>query len=60
MAGETVTGVKCQGLLFLLDGNLSDIGLEDILRFAGLISTAVIKKIRRIEGWIYRMKNVSW
>ncbi len=35
--------------------------------FAGPVFTAVIRKIRRrnppekrIERWIYRMKNVSW
>ena len=30
MAGETVIGIKRQGLLFLPDGNLPDIGMEDI------------------------------
>ena len=42
MAGETVVGIKRQGLLFLPDGNLSDTGLEDILRFAaanGIVKT---------------------
>ncbi|WP_251209728.1 hypothetical protein [Acetatifactor aquisgranensis] len=34
MAVEMVVGIKRQGLLFLPDENLSDTGLEDILRFA--------------------------
>ena len=34
MAGETVIGIKRQGFLFLPDGNLPDMGMEDILRFA--------------------------
>lgn len=42
MVGETVIGIKCQGLLFLPDGNLPDMGIEDILRFAAVNGIARI------------------
>lgn len=48
MAGETVIGIKRQGLLFLLDGNLSDTGLEDILRFAA--ANGIVKILADIPG----------
>ena len=48
MAGETVIGIKRQGLLFLPDGNLSDTGLEDILRFAA--ANGIVKILADIPG----------
>ena len=48
MAGETVIGIKRQGLLFLSDGNLSDTGLEDILRFAA--ANGIVKILADIPG----------
>ena len=48
MAGETVIGIKRQGLLFLPDGNLSDIGLEDILRFAA--ANGIVRILADIPG----------
>ena len=48
MAGESVVGIKRQGLLFLPDGNLSDTGLEDILRFAA--ANGIVKILADIPG----------
>ena len=48
MAGETVIGIKRQGLLFLPDGNLPDTGLEDILRFAA--ANGIVKILADIPG----------
>ena len=48
MAGETVIGIKRQGLLFLQDGNLMDTGLEDILRFAA--ANGIVKILVDIPG----------
>ena len=67
--GELCMKEKVQGGLFMKNGN----GGTDCRSsmgggvFAGPISTAVIRKIRRRNPpekrnrkWIYRMKNVSW
>ena len=48
MAGETVIGIKRQGLLFLPDGNLPDIGMEDILRFAA--ANGIVRILADIPG----------
>ena len=48
MAGEMAVGIKRQGLLFLPDGNLSDTGLEDILRFAA--ANGIVKILADIPG----------
>ena len=48
MVGETVIGIKRQGLLFLPDGNLLDMGMKDILRFAaanGIVTAETQGKI---------------
>ncbi len=42
MEGKKVIGIKRQGLLFLQDGNLQDIGMEDILQFAAANGTVRI------------------
>ena len=47
-AGETVIGIKRQGLLFLPDGNLPDIGMEGILRFAA--ANGIVKILADIPG----------
>ena len=49
MAGETVIGIKRQGLLFLPDRNLPDTGMEDILRFAAAIG--IVRILADIPGW---------
>ena len=48
MAGETAIGIKRQGLLFLPDGNLSDTGLEDILRFS--VENGIVRILADIPG----------
>ena len=48
MVGETVIGIKRQGLLFLLDGNLPDISMEDILRFA--VANGIVRILADISG----------
>ena len=48
MAGEIVVGIKRQGLLFLPDGNLPEIRLEDILRFAA--ANGIVKILANIPG----------
>ena len=48
MAGETVVGIKRQGLLFLPDGNLPDTGLEDILRFS--MANGIVRILADIPG----------
>ncbi len=48
MAGETVIGIKRQGLLFLLDGNLPDISMGDILRFA--VANGIVRILADIPG----------
>ena len=48
MAGEMVVGIKRQGLLFLPDGNLLEIRLEDILRFAA--ANGIVKILADIPG----------
>ena len=48
MEGEAVIGIKRQGLLFLPDGNLSDTGLEDILRFS--VENGIIRVLADIPG----------
>ena len=48
MAGETAIGIMRQGLLFLPDGNLPDIGLEDILRFAA--ANGIVRILADIPG----------
>ena len=48
MAGETVIGIKRQGLLFLPDGNLQDIGMEDIIRFAA--ANGIVRILADIPG----------
>ena len=48
MAGEMVVGIKRQGLLFLPDGNLPEIRLEDILRFAA--ANGIVKILADIPG----------
>lgn len=48
MAGESVIGIKRQGLLFLPDGNLPDTGLEDILRFS--VKNGIVRILADIPG----------
>ncbi len=48
MTGETVIGIKRQGLLFLPDGNLLDTGLEDILRFS--VENGIVRILADISG----------
>ena len=48
VAGEMVVGIKRQGLLFLPDGNLTDTGLEDILRFAA--ANGIVRILADIPG----------
>ena len=48
MAGETVIGIKCQGLFFLLDGNLPDISMGDILWFA--VANGIVRILADIPG----------
>lgn len=48
MAGEMVVGIKRQGLLFLPDGNLSDTGLEYILRFS--VENGIVRILADIPG----------
>lgn len=48
MAGESVIGIKRKGLLLLPDGNLSDTGLEDILRFAA--ANGIVRILADIPG----------
>lgn len=48
MAGEMVIGIKRQRLLFLSDGNLPDIGMEDILRFAA--ANGIVRILADIQG----------
>lgn len=48
MTGETVIGIKRQGLLFLPDRNLPDISMEDILRFA--VANGTVRILADIPG----------
>ena len=48
MVGEKVIGIKRQELLFLPDGNLSDIGMEDILRFS--VANGIVRILADISG----------
>lgn len=48
MAGESVIGIKRKGLLLLPDGNLSDTGLEDILRFS--VENEIVRMLADIPG----------
>ncbi len=48
MVGETVIGIKYQGLLFLQDGNLPDIGIEDVLRFSA--AHGIVRILADIPG----------
>lgn len=48
MAGETVIGIKYHGLLFLPNGNLPDIGMEDLLRFAA--ANRIVRILADIPG----------
>ena len=48
MAGEKAIGIKRQGLLFIPDGNLPDIGMEDILRFAA--TNGIVRILADIPG----------
>lgn len=48
MEGEAVIGIKRQGLLFLPDGNLPDISMEDILRFAA--ANGIVRILADIPG----------
>ena len=48
MAGEIVVGIKRQGLLFLPDGNLPDISMEDILRFS--MAIGIVRILADIPG----------
>ena len=48
MAGASVIGIKRKGLLLLPDGNLSDTGLEDILRFAA--ANGIVRILADIPG----------
>ena len=48
MVGEKVIGIKRQELLFLPDGNLPDIGMEDILRFS--VANGIVRILADISG----------
>ena len=48
MVGESVIGIKRQGLLLLPDGNLPDTGLEDILRFS--VENGIVRILADIPG----------
>lgn len=48
MVGESVIGIKRQGLLLLPDGNLPDTGLEDILWFAA--ANGIVRILADIPG----------
>ncbi|MCI8932778.1 MAG: hypothetical protein HFI02_16430 [Lachnospiraceae bacterium] len=48
MAGETVIGIKRQRLLFLTDGNLPDISMEDIMRFSA--ANGIVRILADIPG----------
>lgn len=48
MAGETVIGIKRQGLLFLPDGNLPVTGMEDILQFS--MANGIVRVLADIPG----------
>ena len=48
MAGETVIGIKRQRLLFLTDGNLPNISMEDIMRFSA--ANGIVRILADIPG----------
>ena len=48
MAEDTVIGIKRQRLLFLPDGNLPDISMEDILRFS--MANGIVRILADIPG----------
>jgi len=58
LAGATVIGIKRQGLIFLPDGNLQDIGMEDILRFAA--ANGIVRILADIPGKEELPEQYGW